>query len=320
MEETEEISEYFDNIFFPNLGITLKNIGDHISVFGFEIKFYGIVIMLGFVLAYFIVTNEAKRTKQDTEMYLDFILILIIPVILGARLYYVLFRLDTYIVEGSVKDTILGILNIRSGGLAIYGGIIAGVITGIIFAKVRKVNVIQMADTAAFGLLVGQILGRFGNFFNREAFGGYTDSLFAMGIPLGYYSDKGTLTGLIKSGVITEEMLENTVTINGVECITVHPTFLYESMWNLMLLIFLLIYRKHQKFTGEFALIYVAGYGLGRCIIEGLRSDSLMLGNTGIKVSQLLAFICFLVGTGLLIYNYFKYFKNKKTVDMENPL
>lgn len=320
MDEIEEISEYFENIFFPNLGITLKNIGDHISVFGFEIKFYGIVIMLGFVMAYLIVVNEAKRTKQDTEMYLDFILILIIPVILGARLYYVLFRLDSYIVEGSVKDTLLKIINIRSGGLAVYGGIIAGVITGIIFAKVRKTSVIKIADTAAFGLLVGQIVGRFGNFFNREAFGGYTDSLFAMGIPLDYFREEGTLNSKISSGIITEEMLNSTSMINGVECITVHPTFLYEAMWNLMLLIFLLIYRKHQKFTGEFALIYVAGYGLGRCIIEGLRSDSLMIGNTGIKVSQLFAFVCFVVGLALLLYNYFKYFKSKKNVDMQDAL
>ncbi len=319
MDTAEEISEYFDNIFFPNLGITLKNVGDHISIFGYEVRFYGIVIMLGFVFAYFIVQNEAKRTGQDPEMYLDFILILIIPVIFGARLYYVLFRLDSYI-EDNVKDTILGMLNIRSGGLAIYGGIIAGVITGIIFAKVRKIKVMQLADTAAFGLLVGQILGRFGNFFNREAFGGYTDSLFAMGIPLDFYKEKGNLTSLISSGVISEEMLNNTSIIDGVECITVHPTFLYEALWNLMLLIFLLIYRKHRKFTGEFALIYVAGYGLGRFLIEGLRSDSLMLGNTGIKASQLLALICFLVGTGLLIFNYFKYFKNKKTVDMKEAL
>lgn len=320
MEEAEEISEYFDSIFFPNLGITLNNIADHISVFGFEIKFYGIIIMLGFVLAYFIVVNEAKRTGQDPEMYLDFILVVIIPVILGARLYYVLFRLDSYIVEGSVKDTILGMLNIRAGGLAVYGGVIAGVITGIIFSRVRKVSAIKMLDTAAFGLLIGQIVGRFGNFFNREAFGGYTNSLFAMGIPLDYFREEGTLNSKISSGIITEEMLNSTSMINGVECITVHPTFLYEAAWNLMLLIFLLIYRKHQKFSGEFALIYVAGYGLGRCIIEGLRSDSLMIGNTDIKASQLLAFLCFLVGAFVLIFNYFKYFKSKKNVDIENTL
>lgn len=308
----DTISEYFDSIFFPNLGIFFKHVGDHISIFGFEVRYYGIIIMLGFILAYFLVTNEAKRTKQDAEMYLDFILVLIIPVILGARLYYVLFRLDQYIVKGNLKETILGMLNIRGGGLAIYGGIIAGVITGCIFAKRRKVNLLQMADTATFGLLIGQILGRYGNFFNREAFGGYTDSLFAMGIPLDYYRQEGTLNSLINSGVISDTMLQNTQVIHGVECITVHPTFLYESVWNLMLLIFLLVYRKYKKFHGEFAFIYVAGYGLGRCMIESLRTDSLMIGNSGIQVSQLVGFACFLVGAGVLIVQYVRYFKGKK--------
>ena len=142
----ETISEYFNSIIFPHLGIFLKHVGDHISIGSFEIRFYGIIIMCGFILAYFLVTNEAKRTGQDPEMYLDFILILIIPVILGARIYYILFRLDQYIVAGNVKETILGMLNIRGGGLAIYGGVIAGIITGCIFAKKRKVNVLRLAD------------------------------------------------------------------------------------------------------------------------------------------------------------------------------
>lgn len=307
----EDISDYIFNIFFPNLGITLKNIGDHISIFGFEIKFYGIVITLGFLMAYVLVSREAKRTNQDPENYLDFILSLIIPVILGARIYYILFRLDEYVVKGSVKETLLRMINIRAGGLAIYGGIIAGVITGIIFCKIKKMNFWLLADTATFGLLIGQILGRYGNFFNREAFGSYTNSLFAMGIPLDYYRNEGSLNGLVNSGIITEKMLSNTQVIDGMECITVHPTFLYESMWNLLILVFLYIYRKHKKFDGEFAFIYVAGYGLGRFFIESLRSDSLMIGNTGIKVSQMLAAVCFIAGAACLIVNYIKLNQNK---------
>ncbi len=305
----EAISEFFKYIFFPHLGITLKNIGDHISIFGFEIKFYGMVITLGFILAYFLVTNEAKRTKQNPETYLDFMLVLIIPVILGARIYYVLFRLDEYIVKGNLKETLLGMINIRNGGLAIYGGIIAGVIVGIIFTKIRKLNIWQIADTAVFGLLIGQILGRFGNFFNREAFGGYTNSVFAMAIPLDYYRNEGSLNGLIHSGVISDAMLNHTQVIKGMECITVHPTFIYESFWNLMILVFLLIYRKHQRFTGEFALIYVMAYGFGRSLIEGLRTDSLMIGHTGIRVSQLVGISCFIVGGAALIYQYLKHHK-----------
>ena len=268
-----QISEYFRSIFFPNLGITLRNIGDHINIGSFEVRFYGIIIMIGFLLAYVLVTNEAKRTKQNPEMYLDFILILIM-------------------------------LNIRGGGLAIYGGIIAGVITAVIFCKVRKVSFVLMADTATFGILIGQILGRFGNFFNREAFGAYTNSKMAMAIPLDYYRSEGNLDYLERTGVITQKMLDNVVNIDGMDCITVHPTFLYESLWNLMLLVFLFIYRKHKKFKGEFALIYVGGYGLGRFIVEGLRSDSLMIGNTGIKVSQALALVCFVTAVVLLVINY----------------
>lgn len=307
-----EISEFFRSIFFPNLGITLRNIGDHISIGGFEIKFYGIVIMIGFILAYVLVTREAKRTGQNPEDYLDFMLVLIIPAILGARIYYVLFRLDQYVIKGDFWGTVKAMLHIRGGGLAIYGGIIAGVITALIFCKVKKISFIKMADTAAFGILIGQILGRFGNFFNREAFGAYTSSKLAMAIPLDYYRADGSLDYLERTNVITQEMLDNLITIDGMDCITVHPTFLYEALWNLCLLIFLFIYRKHKKFDGEFALMYVAGYGLGRFVIEGLRSDSLMIGNTGIKVSQGLALVCFITAGVILVLSYTKHQKKEK--------
>ena len=126
----------------------------------------------------------------------------------------------------------------------------------------------------------------------------------AMAIPLDYYRSEGNLDYLERTGVITQKMLDNVMNIDGMDCITVHPTFLYESLWNLLLLVFLFIYRKHKKFKGEFALIYVGGYGLGRFIIEGLRSDSLMIGNTGIKVSQALALVCFVTAVVLLVINY----------------
>lgn len=316
MEAVEEtvgsVVDYFRYIFFPNLGITLKNVGDHITIFGFEIRFYGMVITLGFLIAYILIVREAKRTGQNPENYLDLMLVMIIPAILGARIYYILFRLDSYIVKGDIKATILGMINIRGGGLAIYGGIIAGIITGIVFTKVKKLNFWQVADTAVFGLLIGQILGRFGNFFNREAFGAYADSKFAMAIPLDYFRNEGSLNSLISEGIITQEMLMYTKNIQGMECITVHPTFLYEAAWNLLLLLFLYIYRKHKKFHGEFAFIYVAGYGLGRFFIEGIRTDSLMLGNSGIKVSQALALCCFFAGIVALVWNYIKFNKHKR--------
>lgn len=286
-----------DDIRFPNLGITLKNVKDSISVFGFEIKFYGIIIAFGFLVAYLVVCKEAKRTGQNDEDYLDFLLCLVIPAILGARLYYVLFSLDDYIVKGKgFKDTIIDIINIRNGGLAIYGGVIAGVIVAIIFSKKRGIKFTLMADTVSMGLLIGQIMGRWGNFFNREAFGDYTNSLFAMCIPTKYFSN-GNLTLLMESGIITEKMAENAVSIDGTAWISVHPTFLYESLWNLAILIFIILYRKHKKFDGELGLIYLWGYGLGRVWIEALRTDSLMLPGINIKVSQLLAALCVLAAS-----------------------
>lgn len=288
---------------FPNLGIVLKNVADGFSIGGFEIRFYGVIIAFGFILGYLLIANEAKRTGQNPELYLDYMLWLVIPAILGARIYYVLFSLDDYIKEGqSFKDTILGMINIRGGGLAIYGGVIAGIITLIIFAKKRKVSIMLMLDTCSMGLLVGQILGRWGNFFNREAFGGYTDSLFAMAIPVEWFGGKNFLLSTVNNGIITQEMIDNVLTINGKEFIQVHPTFLYESLWNLGVLLIIFLYRRHKKFNGEMFAMYIWGYGLGRVWIEGLRTDSLMVPGMDFKVSQLLAAFCVVGASIYIIY------------------
>jgi phosphatidylglycerol:prolipoprotein diacylglycerol transferase len=292
---------------FPNLGIDLKNVLDGFSIGSFEIRFYGIIIALGFVLAYVVISKEAKRTGQDPELYLDYMLWLVIPAILGARVYYVLFRLDDYVKEGqSLKDTIIGMINIRGGGLAIYGGVIAGVITLFAFARKRKVSAALMLDTCCMGLLVGQIMGRWGNFFNREAFGDYTNSLFAMAIPADWFGGKNYLLRSVNSGIITQEMIDNVLNIDGKEFIQVHPTFLYESLWNFALLIIIFLYRRHKKFDGEMFALYVWGYGLGRVWIEGLRTDSLMLPVVNFKVSQLLAAICVVVASIYIIYKRIK--------------
>lgn len=288
---------------FPNLGIVLKNVLDGFYIGDFEIRFYGVIIALGFVLGYVLIANEAKRTGQNPELYLDYMLWLVIPAIVGARVYYVLFSLDDYIKEGqSVKDTILGMLNIRGGGLAIYGGVIAGIITLIIFAKKRKVSLMLMLDTCSMGLLLGQILGRWGNFFNREAFGGYTDSLFAMAIPVDWFGGKNFLLSTVNNGIITQEMIDNVLNINGKEFIQVHPTFLYESLWNLAVLLIIFLYRRHKKFDGELFAMYIWGYGLGRVWIEGLRTDSLMIPGMDFRVSQLLAALCVVGASIYIIY------------------
>ncbi len=299
---------------FPHLGIVLKHVADGFSIGGFEIRFYGMVIALGFILGYLLIAREAKRTNQNPEMYLDYMLWLVIPAILGARIYYVVFSLKDYVKEGqSLKDTILGMINIRGGGLAIYGGVIAGIIVLLIFAKKRKVSVMLMLDTCSMGLLVGQILGRWGNFFNREAFGGYTDSLFAMALPVEWFGGKNYLLSIVNNGIITQEMIDHVVNIDGMEFIQVHPTFLYESLWNLGVLLIIFLYRRHKKFDGEMFAMYIWGYGLGRVWIEGLRTDSLMLPGINFKVSQLLAAICVVAASVYIIYKRIELKRNTIT-------
>lgn len=298
------------DIRFPGLGVVFHNLKNGFTIFGIEVKFYGIIIAFGFLAAYIIVSKEAKRTGQNDELYLDYALWLIIPSIIGARLYYIIFSWRDYFQAGKgFKDTFIDIINIRNGGLAIYGGIIAGVIVTILFARKRKVSFPLMADTISMGLLIGQIMGRWGNFFNREAFGEYTDSIFAMCIPVDYFSENASLNGLVSSGVITQKMAENVVTIDGMHWISVHPTFLYESLWNLALLILIMVYRKHKKFDGELFLMYLWGYGLGRVWIEGLRTDSLMISGLNIRVSQLLAAVCVLAASIVLVKKRMDYVK-----------
>jgi len=258
---------------FPHLGIFLEHVGKSISISGFEIAFYGIIMGCSILLGLFLAEREAKRTGQDPELYTEMVIYAVVFSIICARLYYVIFSWDSY------KDDLLSIFNLRQGGIAIYGAIIGAVSTVYVYSKVKKISFTLMLDTACVGLVAGQILGRWGNFFNREAFGGYTDNLFAMQLPV----------SAVRSHEITEEMWAHAVMIGGEQFIQVHPTFLYESLWNLGVICFLYWYRTRKKFQGELFLTYVLGYGLGRVWIEGLRTDQLIIGNTGIPVSQLLA-------------------------------
>lgn len=280
-------------ISFPNLGIYLKNVGKSIDLFGIEIAYYGIIIGTAILLGFWIAAREAKRTGQNPENYLDMGIIGVIAGIVGARLYYVIFSWDMY------KDNLLDIFNLREGGLAIYGGVIAAVISVLVLAKVKHLSAPRIFDTIAMALLNGQMLGRWGNFFNREAFGGYTDSLFAMRLPL----------DAVRSSDVTEQMRRHIERIDGVSYIQVHPTFLYESLWCMVLLIILFAYRKHKKYEGELFLMYLFGYGLGRFWIEGLRTDQLLLPGVGIAVSQLLAG-AIVVGTGAAMLYLRKKHKN----------
>ena len=277
---------------FPNLGIHLKSVGDHITVFGFDIAYYGIVIGIGILAGLMLAVMEAKRTHQNVEDYYDLAIYGVIFSIIGARAYYVIFSWDMY------KDDIKSIINIREGGLAIYGGVITAIIVVFIFAKIKKISPFLLFDTGGFGLITGQMIGRWGNFFNREAFGEYTNGLFAMRLPV----------DAVRSSDITTKMWNHAETVKGVMYIQVHPTYLYESMWCLMVLIIMLLYRKHKKFDGEVFLIYLLGYGLGRFWIEGIRTDTLFIPGTTLAVSQVLSLcmVIFAVVTDIVVRMHLK--------------
>jgi len=277
-------------IYFPNLGIFLEHVGKSFNVFGFEIAFYGCTMATGIIAGYLLAAREAKRTGQNPDDYLDMLLYAVFFAIVGARLYYVAFSWDYY------KDNLLNILNLRQGGLAIYGGIIGAFVTVYFFTKKRKLSFAKMLDTACPGLALGQVIGRWGNFFNREAFGDYTDGLFAMQLPV----------SAVRSGEITEKMWEHMEVINGIQFIQVHPTFLYEGLWNLGVIIFIYIYRNHKKFTGELVLWYLVLYGVGRFWIEALRTDQLLIPGIGFPISQLLGAVLAVCGSIAIIVGHRK--------------
>lgn len=271
------------DIAFPHLGIYLEQVPKTFSVFGFTIAFYGLIIGTAVLCGVLMAANVAKKEDLDPDIIWDFAIYAVIFSVIGARLYYVAFSWDIY------KDDLLSIFNTRRGGLAIYGGVIGAFLTLFVYARIKKMSPWKIGDCGVFGLVLGQIIGRWGNFFNREAFGEYTDSLFAMRLPL----------EAVRVKEVTESHLAGMMAMGDVNFIQVHPTFLYEGMWNFVLLLFMLLYRKHKKFEGQMCLIYLGGYGLGRFFVEGLRTDQLLISGTAIAVSQLLAIVLFAFSLGV---------------------
>ena len=245
---------------------------------------YAVFILIGAAAGIFIVTREAKNTGQEKDLYIDLFTYTFPLAVLGSRLYYVAFTWNTN------NYTFFDIFNIRQGGLAIYGAVIVCVISTVVFSKIKKLNPWVLCDTAVLGLILGQAIGRWGNFVNREAFGGYTDSLFA----LRYLKDE--------VGRIPESVLQYVIEIDGVEFIQVQPTFLYESVWNFLVFAFLMFYKKYKKFDGEVLMLYFVGYGIGRTVIESLRTDQLLLPFLNLPASLVLSVLLVLFGGSFIVY------------------
>lgn len=260
---------------FPGLGFAVNVKEIAFRIFNWPIHWYGIIIAAGFLLAVYYCCRKAADYGIEQDDIIDLLIFAVPLCIIGARLYYVIFYLDLYRNPDGFLD-FMRMLRIWDGGLAIYGGIIVAILTLLVFCKIKKIPFLAFADVGSFGMLIGQLVGRWGNFVNVEAYGAPTDLPWRMGI----YD-----------------------TVNGVyQYMEVHPTFLYESLWNLVgFLLLALVVAKHRKFDGQIFLGYIAWYGLGRAWIEGLRTDSLYFFSTGLRVSQILALISFVLALAVMI-------------------
>lgn len=266
------------DIAFPHLGIYLENVPKSFSVFGFEIALYGLIIGIGVILGVLMAVRIAKLEDMNTDIIWDFAIYAVIFSVIGARIYYVVFSWDVY------KGKPLSIFNIRQGGLAIYGAVIAAFLTLYVYSKIKKLSPYQIGDCGVYGLILGQIIGRWGNFFNREVFGGHTNSIFAMRLPV----------DAVRAQDIAQSHIDGMTAMGDVNFIQVHPTFLYEGLWNLALLIAMILYHKRKRYHGQMCLVYLGGYGIGRFIIEGIRTDRLLIPGTQIAVSQVLGLLLFI--------------------------
>lgn len=275
------------SISFPNIGITLSHVPKTFNVFGLDIAVYGCTMALGILAGLYLAMFLAKKTRQNPDDYLNIALIGIVLGLSCARAYYVIFTWDYYRLHP------LEILNLRGGGLALYGSLIGAVLAVVLYCRKKKLKIMLVLDTASCGMVIGQIIGRWGNFFNREAFGGYTDNLLAMQLPL----------SAVRADEVTKAMLDHQIVQDGVTFIRVHPTFLYESLWNCGVLLILLAVtlRSLKAFDGEVFLWYLCLYGAGRFWVEGLRTDQLHLWGTQVAVSQVLGAVM-AVGCFVLIW------------------
>ena len=289
MTEVERITD-LNRISFPKLGIDFHIDPTAFSIGSLTIQWYGIIIVVGLLLAVIYCVPRMKRFGIDSDKAIDAVIGGVIGGIIGARLYYVLFRWDQY------KDNLLEIFNTRNGGLAIYGGLIGAVIVGLVICKIKDIRMLPMLDIVVIGFLLGQGIGRWGNLVNQEAFGRNTDSLFGM------------TGGRIQNAIInSSSYFDGALAQKGIELserYPVHPCFLYESAWCLLGFLLLSLYARRRKYDGQLLLMYLAWYGAERFIVEGLRTDSLMVGN--IRISQALSALLVITSVILQIIMFFR--------------
>jgi phosphatidylglycerol:prolipoprotein diacylglycerol transferase len=267
---------------FPGLGLTFNPNSVAFQIFGKSIYWYGIIIAVGFLLAAYYTVRNAPKVGVKQDDFIDAMLFGVPVSIIFSRLYYVIFNLKEFTYDKLTNPYPQKFYEIWKGGIAIYGAIIGAVLTILVFSHFRKLRFTAVMDVASLGLLIGQCIGRWGNFINREAFGTVTKAPWRMEIFV------NQINGEYIGGRVA-----------------VHPTFLYESLWTLLGFLVLHRFLSRRKFSGQIFLMYVAWYGLGRSVIEGLRTDSLYLFGTGLRVSQWLAILSCVTAVGLLIYNLF---------------
>lgn len=269
----------YQEISFPSFGLSFDPSRVAFSIGNKNFYWYGVIIAVGFLLAVLYAARRCKQFGITQDQLIDMLICAVPSAIVCARAYYCLFQWDLY------RNDPIRVLYIWEGGLAIYGGVIGAVLAVVIYSKVKKISTAAMLDIGGLGLLIGQSIGRWGNFINREAFGAVTDSFLRMG-----------LTDL--SGKV----------------IYVHPTFLYESVWNAFGLLLLHFLSKKRKYDGQVFVAYLGWYGLGRMVIEGLRADSLYFFGTNLRISQLVAGLCVIFAAVFLFYN--KVFREHETEDL----
>ena len=280
------------NVQFPKLGLEFQIQRVALSIFGFDIYWYGLLIAIGVMIMLLTIFNRTPKLGINTDHFIDAVLFTTFGAIIGARAYYVAFAPFEY-------ESLFDMINIRDGGLAIYGGVIGGILLGLVACKWRKINVFDYCDLILGATLIGQGVGRWGNFMNQEAFGTNTDSIFGM-------ISEGTTAYL--------KRVQPTLAAQGImvdPSMPVHPTFLYESMWCILGFILLQLYFSRRKFKGEVACLYMIWYGVGRFFIEALRTDSLEI-FAGLRASQLVAVVSIIAGVSLIVYNRIR-LKNKAT-------